>query len=186
MVLFKYGMAEALLIAEYGIYIPLWSYSNLIIYHVKCSSNIFTFHYGPIQMQLMNISYQANYIYIPLWSYSNAFSKLHYALFKYNLHSTMVLFKFHYISTFPLLIIFTFHYGPIQIVSYFHLKNILLDLHSTMVLFKLNSSIVRAISYSHLHSTMVLFKLLALSLIHEVALFTFHYGPIQIPKATYK
>ena len=108
-------MAEALLIAEYGIYIPLWSYSNLIIYHVKCSSNIFTFHYGPIQMQLMNISYQANYIYIPLWSYSNAFSKLHYALFKYNLHSTMVLFKFHYISTFPLLIIFTFHYGPIQI-----------------------------------------------------------------------
>ena len=45
------GIAEALLIAEYGIYIPLWSYSNDINAHFDKMIDLFTFHYGPIQME---------------------------------------------------------------------------------------------------------------------------------------
>ena len=46
------GMAEALLIAEYGIYIPLWFYSNgrLAVSERKCKYT-FTFHYGSIQIK---------------------------------------------------------------------------------------------------------------------------------------
>ena len=54
------------------IYIPLWSYSNLITTSSYSIVPTFTFHYGPIQiLLLLKYEYDSAYIYIPLWSYSN-------------------------------------------------------------------------------------------------------------------
>ena len=35
---------------KYGIYIPLWSYSNITVATITTTNDVFTFHYGPIQM----------------------------------------------------------------------------------------------------------------------------------------
>ena len=76
-------------------------------------------------------------IYIPLWSYSNQAN----------------------ISDVHIVVVFTFHYGPIQILN--------LNSHSSV--------------HFYLHSTMVLFKSVAVQLLSCVPLrFTFHYGPIQM------
>ena len=54
----------------------------------------FTFHYGPIQINI-------NFINNP---------------FQQDLHSTMVLFKYYYSNMNMILHTFTFHYGPIQMI----------------------------------------------------------------------
>ena len=97
----------------------------------------FTFHYGPIQIERTESSNPNINIYIPLWSYSN-----HQRIHRHNpcytyLHSTMVLFKFDLHISSTLISSFTFHYGPIQI------------------------QLARANLYNSF-------------------LFTFHYGPIQM------
>ena len=76
---------------------------------------IFTFHYGPIQMNHSLQQLRSNAIYIPLWSYSNI------RLLKYHILKNQ--FTFHYgpiqiISSIRIISSedkFTFHYGPIQI-----------------------------------------------------------------------
>ena len=55
-------------------------------------------------------------------------------------------------------ILFTFHYGPIQIAIHYLLFFRVAHLHSTMVLFKFEKGIVDTFLF----------------------IFTFHYGPIQI------
>ena len=80
-----------------------------------------------------------------------------------------------------ILLKFTFHYGPIQIIFNLPVNAFYRDLHSTMVLFKLSHSNRTLHSQGYLHSTMVLFKFetpWTLNLITQR--FTFHYGPIQI------
>ena len=99
---------------------------------------LFTFHYGPIQIELTFHQLRISKIYIPLWSYSNTLIILCMNLIL-NLHSTMVLFKYSnylfynrifkiYIplwsysngkrsATLDVSYLFTFHYGPIQIVK---------------------------------------------------------------------
>ncbi len=82
--------------------------------------NLFTFHYGPIQIiGTYKIFIRENNIYIPLWSYSNY--KIIFNIILKNL------FTFHYgpikifISqkAYDILKKFTFHYGPIQILYQF-------------------------------------------------------------------
>ena len=119
---------------------------------------LFTFHYGPIQINIYSIhDLNYKYIYIPLWSYSNELINL----FKTGISS------------------FTFHYGPIQMHRLQLLYLRIYHLHSTMVLFKsccnlylqvCNQIYIPLWSYSnlalsffncelrYLHSTMVLFK----------------------------
>ena len=53
-----------------------------------------------------------------------------------NLHSTMVLFKLCCSGTPRYFKLFTFHYGPIQILDIEDITSIGNYLHSTMVLFK--------------------------------------------------
>ena len=121
------------------IYIPLWSYSNLLSDYSSNSRHLhlhstmvlfkfssappgdissppFTFHYGPIQIVL--------HLVTSVWS-----------------------------------VLFTFHYGPIQIEpgwNYVCINDP--HLHSTMVLFKLGNVHLLSIPLQNLHSTMVLFK----------------------------
>ena len=54
--------------------------------------NEFTFHYGPIQIQMSQAIDYHSTIYIPLWSYSNYVVQELQDILSY-LHSTMVLFK---------------------------------------------------------------------------------------------
>ncbi len=123
----------------YRIYIPLWSYSNELLGKDTVEKLIFTFHYGPIQIEIGEYLALGLYkftfhygpiqiertessnpninIYIPLWSYSN-----HQRIHRHNpcytyLHSTMVLFKFDLHISSTLISSFTFHYGPIQILA---------------------------------------------------------------------
>ena len=95
MVLFKsHWLLNYQLLSQ--IYIPLWSYSNLIYRHTYDAILLqFTFHYGPIQILL--------YIYVQKSGFY--------------LHSTMVLFKSMKTEKGRLKYEFTFHYGPIQILS---------------------------------------------------------------------
>ena len=75
------------------IYIPLWSYSNLRVSIVPSSSTLFTFHYGPIHI---NIVYWKHY---HMMTFTFHYGPIQIILFKddedprLNLHSTMVLFK---------------------------------------------------------------------------------------------
>ena len=96
------------------IYIPLWSYSNVTCSIIGYLKGIFTFHYGPIQMQQSQSCICNFRIYIPLWSYSNS-DVASYRLPLHHLHSTMVLFKLCCSGTPRYFKLFTFHYGPIQI-----------------------------------------------------------------------
>ena len=118
------------------IYIPLWSYSNDMLTYATDEYNEFTFHYGPIQIQMSQAIDYHSTIYIPLWSYSNIALFLH--LLRY-FHIYIPLWSYSNISSMRMYIhlsIFTFHYGPIQIT--FECSTCILDtyLHSTMVLFK--------------------------------------------------
>ena len=92
----------------------------LFKYIMKHIDNInqekFTFHYGPIQIMIMQNLY------------------LNFT----NLHSTMVLFKLEIGCIKIHLNRFTFHYGPIQIMKRYLVCQIGNNLHSTMVLFKLS------------------------------------------------
>ena len=97
------------------IYIPLWSYSNQLHQSSHSLQKKFTFHYGPIQILVVNgKTVKAN------------------------------VFTFHYgpiqiwLVACPLyhLILFTFHYGPIQMVIKAVEEDENRHLHSTMVLFK--------------------------------------------------
>ena len=104
----------------------------------QCNTNVtlFTFHYGPIQISTIYCKYiHKTNIYIPLWSYSNAAFYLFYR-FVNDLHSTMVLFKLRCLHKKFSRLLFTFHYGPIQIYSHLNLSLRDCHLHSTMVLFK--------------------------------------------------
>ena len=77
--------------------------------------DLFTFHYGSIQMISQEITSINIKIYIPLWFYSNCKSGIYVV-------NTQT---------------FTFHYGSIQIATNLRMKKSKLNLHSTMVLFKL-------------------------------------------------
>ena len=165
----------------FRIYIPLWSYSNGSRTRQRSICQIFTFHYGPIQIEnYMHILRRIKSIYIPLWSYSNYERLKRNRKTGCNLHSTMVLFKLTMLEMprqeesiyIPLWSYsnktkhrklsmeykFTFHYGPIQILFFPSLSSFLLHLHSTMVLFKQFDVNVLASAFNNLHSTMVLFK----------------------------
>ena len=163
------------------IYIPLWSYSNVVSLSAENIAKLFTFHYGPIQMMtskqkefietVFTFHYgpiqikradkllcKHNIIYIPLWSYSNLRQFIKNLKWNTHLHSTMVLFKSHL----PYLdIMLDYIYIPLW--SYSNKKvieNALphSNLHSTMVLFKFLSIYSNSSHHLHLHSTMVLFK----------------------------
>ena len=181
MVLFK-SLSNASLRTSTEIYIPLWSYSNQTRtnmltkknHHLHSTMVLFKsvfqhlffhslahLHSTMVLFKSKWLSYKFNKIniYIPLWSYSNE-------PFVYFLGAS---------------ILFTFHYGPIQITFYYEIYKLHSNLHSTMVLFKylllMFPSLVLIIyiplwSYSNkntllqqfklqqnLHSTMVLFKL---------------------------
>ena len=98
-----------------SIYIPLWSYSNCSFWKIKIM-NILYLHSTMVlfKLGLLHLFLIHTIIYIPLWSYSNYYTEV--------LASSVSLF--------------TFHYGPIQInrdrKSFFRK----VYLHSTMVLFK--------------------------------------------------
>ena len=105
--------------------------------------NEFTFHYGPIQIFSVFIFHFSSGcdIYIPLWSYSNRQKKpeticqtdIYIPLWSYSNDSIWIIYLDLYSFTFhygPIQILtqmtndirgslFTFHYGPIQII--FHL-----------------------------------------------------------------
>ena len=115
MVLFKLGACD-LSVSDIYIYIPLWFYSNGLTDEIIERFDIFTFHYGSIQISSTVIVHTTIMeIYIPLWFYSNI-KKLEFIVLVKNLHSTMVLFKW-FINFKPKhnFILFTFHYGSIQI-----------------------------------------------------------------------
>ena len=103
------------------------------------------------------------HIYIPLWSYSNYNTVVDARDGVHNLHSTMVLFKSRLIIPFCCVFIFTFHYGPIQMMLTEPRFSRFFYLHSTMVLFKFEEKLGVHI-VQDLHSTMVLFKLYMLYL----------------------
>ena len=123
--------------SEFVIYIPLWSYSNLLTCRHYRFCILFTFHYGPIQIDSIKERYDS--IEIFTFHYGPIQIVLHFfiSILKKNLHSTMVLFKWA------------------------KNVNVLLDhrnLHSTMVLFKFPYFVDRIYLFRYLHSTMVLFK----------------------------
>ena len=142
--------------------------------------DVFTFHYGPIQISLIDRCIIINI----------------------NLHSTMVLFKSKIHINISDISVFTFHYGPIQILQVLPNSPLHTDLHSTMVLFKLRYAAYSEFKKKNLHSTMVLFKSSSVAflsthifiyiplwsysnrampyLFNNLSVFTFHYGPIQI------
>ena len=144
--------------------------------------SVFTFHYGPIQIESEMDMNDNEFIYIPLWSYSN----LKYLLVP-ELHQE---FTFHYgpiqIKSYVLLtqftLQFTFHYGPIQMESQetdnSRKYNIYIPLWSYS---NSCSRKIRRCGCLDLHSTMVLFKSnCTFMYIYYNYIFTFHYGPIQI------
>ena len=103
-------------------------------------------------------------IYIPLWSYSNVYS--------FSIPKSSFIFTFHYG---PIQIIslgtnkqalakFTFHYGPIQIK-----------------IFSFNYDIFSEFTF-HYGPIQILYKV-SFDIIY--ALFTFHYGPIQMCEFCY-
>ena len=119
MVLFK--LSQEAFGAKLGINL----HSTMVLFKLKSGIGTvakwgaFTFHYGPIQIFTPSaIICIFCSIYIPLWSYSNL---LRARINKHlrNLHSTMVLFKCNsnFNSSLDSLS-FTFHYGPIQIISH--------------------------------------------------------------------
>ena len=59
---FHYGPIQMGTLSDWAageyIYIPLWSYSNLIYLMYVLYSLIFTFHYGPIQIALMYLRHK--------------------------------------------------------------------------------------------------------------------------------
>ena len=145
----------------FKIYIPLWSYSNNEGGVNMIKGNPFTFHYGPIQIMIMQNLYL---------NFTNLHSTM--VLFKlvlnsskiYNvihLHSTMVLFKLILcpVGRYSALI-FTFHYGPIQIGQSFFFARI----YFTKFTFHYGPIQIEFCNT---------YKYLELR-------FTFHYGPIQI------
>ena len=94
MVLFKFDSIDIVTTCTDCIYIPLWSYSNFALHIHQATLNLiyiplwsysnsdkslfdhsviqFTFHYGPIQMNIVEPDEKKfDEIYIPLWSYSN-------------------------------------------------------------------------------------------------------------------
>ena len=67
---------------------------KLLINHVAIIVNLFTFHYGPIQIKRNSQKKMSSeVIYIPLWSYSNLTLEEKLGVHIVHLHSTMVLFK---------------------------------------------------------------------------------------------
>ena len=81
-------------------------------------------------------------------------------------------------------VLFTFHYGPIQISFDIDLSIEIADLHSTMVLFKFKSqkylNNIEAIYiplWSYSNDVLGYLR-------HYALTFTFHYGPIQIKFGT--
>ena len=96
------------------IYIPLWSYSNVFLILGDFNRPLFTFHYGPIQIEEELGENDFIAIYIPLWSYSNfagrtdneLFTTIYIPLWSYSNNGIMKLNEW--------VIKFTFHYGPIQ------------------------------------------------------------------------
>ncbi len=120
----------------------------------------FTFQYGYIQMERVEIIPCSNTIYIPIWLYSNQS-----AMYSWETHTSTFTFQYGYIqiivgsSQIPSLIEFTFQYGYIQICS--------IDYQNSQ--------------YIYLHSNMVIFKSFAsVKLIKNPFAFTFQYGYIQI------
>ena len=100
-------------------------------------------------------------IYIPLWSYSNVPST----------------------TSFIDVMLFTFHYGPIQMLSYMNLNNISLEFTFHYGPIQIIIRFIMQLTQTNLHSTMVLFKFYwTYNLVYIKLPFTFHYGPIQIGK----
>ena len=142
-------------------------------------------------------------IYIPLWSYSNLIQILHHQSDVQNLHSTMVLFKSHWLLNYQLLsqiyiplwsysnliyrhtydailLQFTFHYGPIQMICLLMLLMNITNLHSTMVLFKSMKTEKGRLKYEFTFHYGPIQILSVKKAIPSLMSFTFHYGPIQI------
>ena len=95
MVLFKFTN-DLVKKASESIYIPLWSYSNKNeLYKLARSNVIYIPLWSYSNFEDMVKKVQSLLIYIPLWSYSNVASLLGVAIG----------------------ILFTFHYGPIQIMK---------------------------------------------------------------------
>ena len=93
----------------------------------------------------------------------------------------MVLFKLCCSGTPRYFKLFTFHYGPIQILDIEDITSIGNYLHSTMVLFKL-ISLVTLSPFSpaftfHYGPIQIIFVIYYL---YQIKKFTFHYGPIQM------
>ena len=122
----------------------------------------FTFHYGPIQIVTMYKNNDTNIAFTFHYGPIQIGSRLALLVSVNHLHSTMVLFKssltrkrgtltmiyiplWSYSNPYPLLfifiaVIFTFHYGPIQIILIVLFCPKKDNLHSTMVLFKSKKS----------------------------------------------
>ena len=149
------------------IYIPLWFYSNGVTQTSRECDKI---------------------IYIPLWFYSNQVILFTNDQISIYLHSTMVLFKsIVAVLTAVGTLLFTFHYGSIQILYRFRVKMHTIKIYIPLWFY----SNLRIIIYSlvfwtftfhygsiqirdnvlffahcyHLHSTMVLFKLIHIGMI---------------------
>ena len=76
-----------------SIYIPLWSYSNVLSAPSIVAINSFTFHYGPIQIVIrsrLKLSFQN--LHSTMVLFKSILSPPFFFEFK-DLHSTMVLFK---------------------------------------------------------------------------------------------
>ena len=148
------------------IYIPLWFYSNWDMERLQLYKNVFTFHYGSIQIIIHCKKQIFMLIYIPLWFYSNSTETIQ-------------------IQSFWSIYIPLWFYSNVWRNNNDRRKS--LDLHSTMVLFKLIGVISGVIGYYDLHSTMVLFKFGYHFLYCSTpTAFTFHYGSIQIWICTYR
>ena len=77
--------------------------------------NVFTFHYGPIQITRLDRPCLFKQIYIPLWSYSNDIAtRIIPVAYKFTFHyGPIQIGGTQFIESLSAL--FTFHYGPIQI-----------------------------------------------------------------------